>query len=319
MSKLSAEFRSTLKSDLLLLFVAAIWGLAFVAQREGAGHVPPLAFVSIRYLLGALSLVPLIAFLDVKQNAEAGHKRAGKLAWKQALPGGLCMGAVLFAASLLQQEAMSVATAGQAGFITSLYVVLVPLIGILMGKYKLKPLNAISIIIAVLGLYLISVQGDFVIVSADLILVISAFLYALHIILIDYFSPTTDPLRLSTLQFLIAGLLGLSGALIFQVDVNLSDLRSAAIPLLYTGIFSSGVAYTLQIFAQRHAVASHAAIIMSSESVFAAVGGVLFLGELMQGRAIFGAFLMLIAGVISQLSSLSSQGFLKRKSTELDK
>ncbi len=310
----SPELKKTIQSDLLLLLVAAIWGLAFVAQREGASNLPPILFVAIRYLLGAVSLLPVIWFLNKKEKKGPAKPRT-KAAWLAALPGGLSMGAVLFLASFLQQSALVTATAGQAGFITSLYVVLVPIMGIFLGRYRLNLMSGASLIIAVIGLYLLSVQGELAIAGSDLILIVSAFLYALHIILIEHFSPKTDSLRLSTLQFLVAGVIGLVVSLIMQVDISWAGIQSVLVPLLYTGIFSSGVAYTLQIFAQRHAQASHAAIIMSSESVFAAVGGMIFLSEVMQGRAIVGALLMFGAGVISQLSSLATHGFWKKKSS----
>lgn len=296
----------TIQSDLLLLLVAAIWGFAFVAQREGAGYIPPLAFVAIRYILGALSLLPVIAILDRKRKADPDYSAQNKALWKAAIPGAVVMGTTLFFASILQQTAIEVATAGQAGFITSLYVVLVPLIGILLRRYKPKWINILTLALALLGLYLLCVQGAFEISRTDYVLIFSAFLYALHIIWIDYFAPRTDPVRLSALQFAVAGILGLIASFIFKVDYNWDAILSAAMPLLYTGIFSSGVAYTLQVFAQRNTLASHAAIIMSMESVFAAVGGVIFLKESMSGRAIVGAVLMLLAGIISQLSSLQT-------------
>lgn len=296
----------TIQSDLLLLLVAAIWGFAFVAQREGAGYIPPLAFVAIRYILGALSLLPVIAILDRKRKADPDYRAQNKALWKAAIPGAVVMGTTLFFASILQQTALEVATAGQAGFITSLYVVLVPLIGILLRRYKPKWINILTLALALLGLYLLCVQGAFEISRTDYVLIFSAFLYALHIIWIDYFAPRTDPVRLSALQFAVAGILGLIASFIFKVDYNWDAILSAAMPLLYTGIFSSGVAYTLQVFAQRNTLASHAAIIMSMESVFAAVGGVIFLNESMSGRAIVGAVLMLLAGIISQLSSLQT-------------
>lgn len=313
-----AKVSKTIQSDLLLLLVAAIWGFAFVAQREGAGFIPPLAFVAIRYVLGALSLLPIVFVMDRKKKLAIGSeplaaKAEQRRLWMGALPGGLAMGATLFVASLLQQTALEQASAGQAGFITSLYVVLVPVIGIVMKRYKPRAMSFVTLALAMIGLYLLSVQGRFEISRTDFILIISAFLYSLHIILIDHFSSRTDPVRLSTLQFALAGVLGLIGSLLFRVNVKLDNLLTAALPLLYTGIFSSGVAYTLQIFAQRHTPASHAAIIMSMESVFAAVGGVLFLNEAMSGRAVLGALLMLVSGILSQLSSLPSAGYLQEE------
>ena len=300
------NLRKTIQSDLLLLLVAAIWGLAFVAQREGAGYIPPLVFVAIRYILGALSLLPVISILDRKRKQEPEYKAKNKALWKGAVPGALVMGSTLFFASILQQTALEESTAGQAGFITSLYVVLVPLIGILLKRYKPKLINIFTIALAIAGLYFLCVQGRFEISRTDYVLIFSAFLYALHIIWIDYFAVRTDPVRLSVLQFAVAGVLGVLGILIFRVEVRFEDVMTGAIPLLYTGIFSSGVAYTLQVFAQRKTLASHAAIIMSMESVFAAVGGAIFLNEGMSGRAIVGAILMLTAGVVSQLASLYS-------------
>ncbi len=314
MSSRSQDIKKTLKSDLLLLLTAAIWGMAFVAQREGAGNIHPLLFIAIRYILGAASLLPVILFVGRKERRISLDATEKSNPWKEALAGGLSMGTVLFFASYLQQEALIVATAGKAGFITSLYVVLVPVFGILTGKHKLNPVNATGLMMAVAGLYLLSVEGDFVIASADIILICCAFLYSIHIILIDHFSGKAEPLYLSVIQFMVAGIWGVLASLLFRIDVSWNDIQLTAMPLLYTGIFSSGVAYTLQIFAQRHAQASHAAIIMSSESVFAAVGGVLILSEVIQGRAIIGAIFMFVAGVISQLASLSSQGFFRKTS-----
>lgn len=280
-----------LGANLLLLLTAVIWGFAFVAQRSGMEHVGPYTFNAVRFLIGGLVLVPFLLLTDRRRPATSDRR--------PALRGGVLAGGVLFAAATLQQTGIAFTTAGKAGFITSLYVVLVPILGLALGH---RPSAAVWVgaALSAAGLYFLTIQGGFRMAPGDLLVLMGAFLWAIHVLLIGRLSPGTDPARLAFVQFMTCAALSGMAALLLEVT-TLADLRAALAPILYAGIMSVGVGYTLQVAAQRHARPADAAIILSLEAVFAVIGGRLLLGEQLTTRALFGCGLMLAGILISQL------------------
>lgn len=280
----------TLKSDLLLLLTAAIWGFAFVAQRVGMEHVGPFAFNGVRFALGSLSLLPLLLI--------RGGTGAGR-GWRDPIRGGLLAGLFLFAGASLQQVGLLYTTAGNAGFITGLYVVIVPFLGL---WFRQRPHGGtwIGAVLAAFGLYLLSVTEGFTIAKGDFLELVGAFFWAAHVLVIGWLSPRMSAVKLAVVQFAACSALSLAVAFAFET-VALEGIRSAAVPILYGGLCSVGVAYTLQVVAQKSAHPAHAAIFLSLEAVFAAFGGWLLLGEVLSGRGIFGCALMLGGMLLSQL------------------
>lgn len=279
-----------LRDDLLLLLTAAIWGLAFVAQRVGMGHVGPFTFNGVRFALGSASLVPLI-LVRRRVGTEPAELRGGHL-----VLAGAGVGTVLFLAASLQQIGIVTTSAGKAGFITGLYVVLVPLAGLLWGQRAGWGRWA-GAALAVAGLYLLSVTGRFSVQSGDLLVLASAFFWAAHVQLVGVLAPRTDTIALAALQFAVCSALSLLAAGLTE-EVRLASLLRAAVPILYGGLGSVGIAYTLQVVVQRTAHPAHAAILLSLEGVFAAIGGWAILGESLSPRGLAGCALML-AGMLS--------------------
>lgn len=301
----------SLRADVLLFVTAAIWGFAFVAQRVGMDHVGPLTFNGVRFTLGALSLIPLIRIMERQRDA-ATTPVATPTPTASLLKGGVVLGAALFLGSTFQQlglaapllESFGVAptTAGKAGFITGLYVVFVPLMGLMIGQ-RAGLGSWIGCALAVVGMYLLSVTGDLSVDFGDILVLVSAVFWAIHVLMIGKLSPGmdgVDAVKLSSVQFATCAVLSLVGAVAAE-EITMTGLTGAAIPILYGGLMSVGVAYTLQVVAQRNANAAHAAIILSLESVFAAIGGFLMLGEVLTVRALIGCGLMLVGMLISQL------------------
>jgi drug/metabolite transporter (DMT)-like permease len=286
----------TFKSNLVLLLTAAIWGLAFVAQRIGAQYVGSFTFNGIRFALGSLTLIPLLVFS--KNKAEPPSRQSTGL----LLYAGITAGTVLFIASSLQQIGLVDTSAGKAAFITGLYIVIVPLLGIFL-KQRVPLFNWIGVAFAVAGLYFLSVNEGFWIGKGDLLELTGSFFWAIHILLIDNFTKRLDIIKLSLFQFLTCSFWSLTAAL-FVENITLSGIRQATVAILYGGVFSVGVAYTLQAIGQKHAKPSHAAIILSMESVFASIGGLIILGENLGLRGYLGCFLMLVGMFISQSKSI---------------
>ncbi|PJB58699.1 MAG: EamA family transporter [Bacteroidetes bacterium CG_4_9_14_3_um_filter_41_19] len=295
--------RSILGHEALLLLTAIIWGLAFVAQRAGMESIGPFVFNGIRFLLGSISLLPVIILLN-RNNLPAGKQgnptalqaKKHKLMWVS----GLISGLVLFIASSFQQMGMVFTTAGNAGFITSLYVIMVPLLGLIFGL-KVNRYTWIGALLAVIGLYFISVNTGFSIQKGDLLVLASAFFFAIHLLIIGYYSNKTEVMWLAFIQFALTGILSLIVGYFTEV-IDINQIKLAAIPLLYGGLMSVGVAYTLQIVGQRKAIPTHAAIILSLEALFAALGGWLILDEMFTSRQITGGILMLAGVVLSQFT-----------------
>ena len=290
-------------NDSLLLLTAAIWGLAFVAQRAGMENVGPFTYNALRFALGALSLVPIILIRGVPAAPPPPAGGARARAWG-AVSAGLLAGAVLFFGASFQQSGIVSTTAGKAGFITGLYVVLVPLAGLLWGQRA--GISAwVGALLCVAGLFLLSVTDTLTIERGDLLVLISAFLWAAHVQVVGWLSPRVDPFRLSCVQFIVCSLLCAGGALIFE-RASLDGIRAAAWPILYGGVMSAGIAFTLQVVAQRRAPPAHAAILLSLESVFAALGGAVVLGERLSARGVSGCAIMFMGMIVSQVPLVAS-------------
>lgn len=292
-----------LVANLLLLLTAAIWGFAFVAQRIGSQFVGAFTFNGIRFALGALSLIPLIIYFDKKKKSQSSDDSESKIevSAKKTIISGIVVGMVLYAGATLQQVGLIYTTAGKASFITGLYMVFVPLMGIFL-KQKIGKNSWIGVALAVVGLYLLSVNEDFSMGYGDILEVIGAIFWAIHILTIDNFAKKIDPLKLSCIQFATCSFLSLVTALLFE-QITMSGISKALIPILYGGLLSVGVAYTLQVVAQKNAKPSHAAIILSMESVFGAIGGALLLSESMSSRGYIGCALILGGILVSQIKS----------------
>lgn len=281
-----------MQANLMLLFAAAIWGFGFVAQRLGMNFLEPFAFNGVRFLLGSCSLLPLIWWFSRKQ-ASAPTDQAS------LFKAGLLSGAVLFIAASLQQVGLLYTTAAKAGFITGLYLILVPILGLLL-KHTTGLTTWLGAVLAVGGLYLLSINDDFSMSFGDMLQFIGALFWAVHILLIDHFSGRVSPLKLSSAQFLVCGLLSLVVSLLVEAP-TLAAVVAGWQPILYAGLVSVGVAYTLQVVGQKSANPAHAAIILSLESVFAAIGGVWLLDETLSLRAWCGCGLMMAGMLLSQV------------------
>jgi drug/metabolite transporter (DMT)-like permease len=286
-----------MRSNMMLLMAAAIWGLGFVAQRLGMDHMGPFTFNGLRFLLGALSLLPLLWWLKSRQPKPQSAPPAAER--RLLLIGGVLAGTVLFSAASLQQVGLLYTTAAKAGFITGLYIILVPVIGLLL-RHKTGANTWIGALIAMGGLYYLSVTDDFTISYGDLLQVIGALFWAIHLLVLDHYSSRVAPIRLAGVQFVVCGLLSLIAAFVIETP-TLSGAVAGWQALLYAGLVSVGIGYTLQVVGQRGAHPAHAAIILSLETVFAAIGGVLLLGESLDERAVVGCSLMLAGMLISQI------------------
>ena len=292
--------KRALKSDALLLLTSTIWGFAFVAQRVGMDCVGPFTFNGVRFALGSLVLLPLI--LTKRSRRDTSGKLRTDSPAKMLIFGGGLLGITVFTAASLQQVGLVYTTAGNAGFITGLYVVIVPILGLFWGQ-RPGAGTWIGAFLAAAGLYLLSVTADFTISLGDFLELIGAFVWAVQILIIGWLSPKIDPVKLAFVEFSACSVLSLVTAFIFE-DIVLNALFQAAIPILYGGVLSVGVAYTLQVVAQRDAHPAHAAIIFSLESVFAALGGWLILDEILSVRGLIGCALMLAGMLSSQLYGL---------------
>ena len=291
----------TLKADLLLLITAVLWGVAFVAQRMGMESIGPMAFNGIRFALGSLSLAPLIAIMDRRKNGPTllpGSDARWRAAWKS----GLALGMVLFGGASLQQIGIVYTTAGKAGFITGLYVVMVPLFG-LIWKQRPSAGTWVGAVLAALGLYFLSITKEFHMEFGDALVLGGAFFWTGHVLLLGWLSPRRDPVKLACCQFAICSALNLMSTLFFE-EISLQAVRNAAIPILYGGFVSVGIAYTLQVVAQKDAHPAHAAILLSMESPIAALAGWVILGEMLSVRSLFGCALMLVGMILSQLAEV---------------
>ncbi|MBQ3336402.1 MAG: DMT family transporter [Selenomonadaceae bacterium] len=284
-----------IKGTLMLLGAAFFWGTTFVAQLAGMDGLGPFSYAAARYLAGTLSLVAVLIFTCKQRAVERRRKN-----YRRGFLIGLLIGLVLFVASSMQQIALQYSTAGKAAFITCLYIVFVPLGAKLLGKI-IRRENWLGAFLAIVGLYLLAIGDGFSIQLGDAILFVSAFVWTAQILLVDRFASRVDLIELSAAQIFIVMIL--SFAAMFALETpSLSAMLHAWFPILYAGVMSSGVAFTLQLYGQRYAEPSTAAILMSFEAIFGALAGWLLLGEVMTAREIFGCVLMLLGMFAAQWS-----------------
>jgi drug/metabolite transporter (DMT)-like permease len=278
------------------LLTAFIWGTTFVAQRVVVDAVQPMTYNGIRFTLGFLVLIPFALW---RQKKGRQRPATGQVTSRVFFRAAFLVGAALFAGATLQQVGLQYTTAAKAGFITGLYVVLVPLLGFFLGQ-RPGVGGFVGAVLACLGLYLLSMRGGFSIALGDAYELLGAFFWAGHVLLLARFSPHMDSVLLAMGQFGICALLNLLGAAFFEV-ITMAGLIQAAFPIFYGGVLSVGLAYTLQVVAQKDAPPTHAAIILSLESVFAGVAGWIILGETLPFRGIIGCGLMLAGMLLAQL------------------
>jgi drug/metabolite transporter (DMT)-like permease len=285
-----------MKSNLLLLLTAVIWGFAFVAQRAGMEFLGPFTFNTARFTLGSLSLIPLLV-LNQKRKFEKESNQP--FADRNILISGLASGTVLFLGAAFQQSGLVYTDAGKAGFITGFYIILVPILGLFI-KQKTSMFTWFGAVVAIFGLYLLSVNESFEINIGDVLVFIGAFFWAIQILVIGFYSKRIDPFKLAFSQFVVCSILSLFAAALTE-SIQLQNILQALLPILYAGLFSVGIAFTIQVVAQREAHPANAAIIMSLEAVFAVIGGWLILNESIPLRGFLGCILMLLGMILSQL------------------
>lgn len=290
--------KQQIKSSLILLLTATIWGSAFVAQSVGMEYIGPFTFNAIRCVLGGLVLIPVILLLNKKKGAgtESQEKEDKKTLWA----GGIACGVILCIASNLQQFGIMEASVGKSGFFTALYIVMIPVIGIFIGKRPGIKLW-FCVALAVVGMYLLCMKdGSFTIERADIMLLLCALAFSFHILVVDYFSPKVDGVKMSCIQFFVCGVLSAVGML-FTETPDISNIQAAWLPLLYAGLLSCGVGYTLQIVGQKGINPVIASLIMSLESVISALAGWVILGQVLSPKEIIGCVLMFAAIIITQI------------------
>ena len=288
------------RSNAMLVLTALIWGAAFVAQSVGMEYVGPLTFNAARFLVGGIVLIPVIFLLGGnRQNHEEQTMEEAKQRTKTGIIGGICCGMALFAGGTLQQYGVSMTTVGKAGFITALYIVIVPVLGLFVKK-KVAVSVWFSIALATLGMYLLCMTGDLTISMGDALVFFCAIAFSIHILVIDHFSPKADGVLISCVQFFTAGVLSLVGAFLFETP-EFSSLLAAWAPILYAGVLSCGVAYTMQVVAQKDTDPVIASLILSLESVFSLLAGWVILGQVLSSRELLGCVLVFCAIILAQI------------------
>lgn len=288
--------------NLILIFTALVWGTAFVAQRVGMDYIEPITFGAVRMALAAVA-VWLVALIIDKLNAGKPTGRSAeeeKAYRKNTIVGGIWCGLFLTAGSSFQQMGMVYTTAGKAGFITALYMLIVPIISALVFKRKNSWLVWVAVIMGVFGMYLLSIKEGFKLSKGDALVLVCAFLFSGHILCCDYFVQKGNPIKISAMQFTVAAVVSAVIALLVE-EPSIEKIKSATIPILYTGLISGGLGYTLQIVAQKFTDPTVASLIMSLESVFAVLAGALLLHERMTTRELIGCAIMFAAIVMVQI------------------
>ncbi|MBD5485871.1 MAG: DMT family transporter [Lachnospiraceae bacterium] len=308
--------RFILRQSLLLFLTAVIWGVAFVAQSAGMDYVGPFTYNGVRCILGGLVLLPCILLLDRLQGGRKEEQVTGvgtrsqetgvtAQNGRQLLTGGLCCGVILFVASSVQQIGIQYTSVGKAGFITAMYILLVPVMGLFVHK-KVGGKVWIGVMFAVCGLYLLCMANGFNLERGDALVLVCAVVFSLHILVIDYFSPKVDGVRMSCIQFWVCGILSLLCSILLE-HPDVGSILAAWQPICYGGIMSCGVAYTLQIVGQKGMNPTVASLILSLESVVSVVAGFLILHQTMNRRELLGCCLMVVAIVLAQLPDRSNQ------------
>lgn len=297
-----------IRNSLLLILTALIWGVAFVAQSEGGDVVGPFTFNGIRSFIGGIVLIPVILFLDKKKTSDI--KPGDKKDKKRLVTGGCCCGLALFLASSFQQVGIYLGTsAGKAGFLTACYILLVPILGLFLKK-KCGWNIWVGMFMTIVGLYMLCMKDKLRFQLSDLIVLICAFLFAVHILVIDYFSPLVDGVRMSCIQFFVCGILSLVPMFIVDMKHSIAGIEEwlpklqtldAWLPILYAGVLSCGVAYTLQIIGQNGLNPTVASMLMSLESVFSVIAGWMILGERLSIRQLAGCGLIFAAIIFAQI------------------
>ena len=288
-----------MKANLLLFIAAFIWGTAFVAQKSG-GAIGSFTFNGIRTFIGGLVLLPLV----IKNHKD----KTLPLFTKEELTGGIVCGFFLFVAASLQQFGLAYTTAGKAAFITTLYVVFCPILSLIVHKKKTRPLVWLCVVLDVIGLYLLCMtDASFSIQIGDTLVILCAVAFAGQMVAVDNYIDRIDGIKLSCIQFLFSGLLGIICMFIFEGPVSVSNIMTAWFPILYAGVISCGIAYTFQVLGQKEATPTIAALILCLESVFGVLAGAVILGETMTMREIFGCIIMFAAVVISNLPEKSDK------------
>lgn len=285
------------KNALLLVLTAFIWGTAFVAQSAGMDFMEPFTFNGVRSLIGGVALLPCIFILE-KVNGKNVNKEAGGTR-KDLIVGGVSCGLLLFGASSLQQIGILYTTAGKAGFITACYIVIVPVLGVFLHK-KIGWKVWLAVVMALIGLYFLCITDSFSIGKGDFYVFLCALVFSLHILVIDHFAPKVDGVKMSCIQFFVCGIVSLIPMFLWETP-KLGDMLAGWFPLLYAGVFSCGVAYTLQIVAQKNMNPAIASLILSIESCFAVLAGWLVLGEQLSARETIGCVMMFVAIILAQL------------------
>lgn len=291
-----------MKNNAMLLLTALIWGCAFVAQSVGMDYVGPFTFNCVRSILGSIVLIPVILLTDglkKRSGMSEAELKKDRGDTRTLVTGGICCGVVLAVASSLQQFGILYTTVGKAGFITAMYIVLVPILGIFIGK-KIRPVIGLCVAIAVAGLYFLCMTENLSLGMGDLLVLVCAFVFSVHILVIDHFSPLVDGVRMSAIQFLTAGIVCAVPMLLWE-EPRIADILAAWMPILYAGIMSCGVAYTLQILGQKNADPTVASLLLSLESVFSVLAGWVILGQNLSAKELFGCVLMFAAIILAQL------------------
>lgn len=300
------KFMKRYKGQLYLLLAAVIWGSAFIFQKMGMDHIGPFTFGVFRFILGSVALLPVIWISDRFNDRKPAGTHNISSTWKNGalIAGGLLCGTASFVAGSLQQIGIVYTTAGKAGFITSMDIVIVPLL-MLVLRQKISRITWLGIAVALIGLWLLSITDDFTIAKGDAFVMGCAVAYSVQILLIDHYAARVDVLKLSFLQFFVAGLLSVPAALMTET-IELQAIADCAVPILYVALLEVSIAFTLQVVGQKYTSAASAALIMSMESVFAALCGALFLHETMSGRELAGCMIMFAAFIITQIPDIRS-------------
>ena len=285
--------------NLALLIAALLWGSTFVAQSVASEAVEPFTFLASRSLLGFLFLIPVSIIKDTVTNRTKPIPKPTRQGTASLVIGGICCGAMLTVASRLQQFGMTADNSGKAGFITAMYILLVPILGLFFKK-KVTPIIWCCVGMGVIGLYLLCMNDGLKLATSDIFLMICAVAFSGHILIVDHFSPKVDGVKLSCIQFFVTFVLATILALIFE-DTSFSTILAAWFPIAYAGILSSGIAYTLQIIGQKHTDPTVASLLMSLESVFAVLTSMVVLSQFPSGRELAGSLIMFAAIIISQL------------------
>lgn len=301
--------KGRLMGDIMLMTTAFIWGTAFVAQRAGMEHIGPLTFMATRYVLAVIS-IGIVACLYFYTNKKkyAMSLSGPKYDKRTTIVSGLVTGSILFVASSMQQTGLVYSSAGKVGFITALYIIIVPVLGIFFKK-RVGPLTWFGVVLATIGLYLLTMKEDLTMEYGDFIVLIASFIWAVHILVIDYYSNKVEPLYMSFLQFFVATILSCIAMFLWEKP-EWSGIWAARVSIFYAGVFSAGVGYTLQMIAQKNTDPTIASLILSLEAVFGALGGYFLLNEVLSTKELIGCVIMFAAILIAQIPDKKTQSIL---------